>query len=264
MKKIVAVVQARMSSTRLPGKVLLPILGQPILLLMLERLSYAKHVDEIVIATTTEAEDDVIEEICSKHTFICYRGDKYDLLDRHYCAALQSEADIVLKIPSDCPLIDYRIIDEVIRFFISGDFDYGSNLHPASYPDGNDVEVMTMAALQHAWIYAQKDFEREHTTPYLWEAPEKFKIGNFVWPAGKDLSMSHRFTIDYMEDYLLIREVFEALYFKNQQFSLEDILGLLEKRPDIYALNKKYVGVNWYRHHLQELRTIDRSQTKIV
>lgn len=256
--------QARMSSTRLPGKVMLPVLGKSLLERMMERLNRSKLAGTIVVATTQDGEDDVIAQLCADNGWNCFRGDKYDLLDRHYQAAKFYNAGIVLKIPSDCPLIDHRIIDEVIKYFLGHDFDFVSNLHPATYPDGNDVEVMTFEALEKAWREATRDFEREHTTPYIWEHPEKFSTGNFVWPTGRNWSMSHRFTIDYPEDYAFIKAVFDALYPDNPDFSLENILDLLEQRPDIYQINAAYAGVNWYRHHLKELHTIDHSQTKMI
>ena len=263
MNKIVIIVQARMASTRLPGKILMPILGKPLIYRMVERLQRCKFIDSIVIATTDNAKDDMVEEVCSLYGWNCFRGDEQDLLDRHYQAAIENNADIVLKIPSDCPLIDPEIVDNIVSFFVSGDFDYVSNLHPASYPDGNDVEVMSFAALAKSWGAATKSFEREHTTPYIWENPDKFVIGNYLWETGLNYSMSHRFTIDYYEDYEFISRVYEELYPLNPKFGLDDIINLLNSRNEILDINKIYAGVNWYRHHLDELNTIDHSQTKI-
>ena len=220
----------------------------------------------VVIATTTEAEDDLIAATCRQEGLDCYRGHALDLLDRHYQAALHYGADTVIKIPSDCPLIDPVVIDRVIAYYIwhAGQYDYVSNLHPATYPDGNDVEIMSIGALEEAWQQADRLLEREHTTPYIWERPDRFRIGNVSMKAGLDYSMTHRFTIDYAEDYEFIREVFEALYPVNPLFGLEEILALLEERPSIYAINRKWAGVNWYRNHLDELRTVTATQTKII
>ena len=261
--KIVIVVQARMASTRLPGKVMLPVLGKSILALMVERLQMIRHEATIVIATSENAEDDVLVREAQSLGLPCYRGDQHNLLDRHYQAALKYGADVVLKIPSDCPLIDPRIIDEVLDYFFENDnFDYVSNLHPATWPDGNDVEIMTMPCLKKAWQDAYKPLELEHTTPYIWENPQLFSIGNVSWQTGLDYSMSHRFTIDYQEDYLFIKTVFEALYQVNKNFSCDDIINLLNTEPSIYQINAQYAGVNWYRHHLNELKTIQPGQTK--
>ncbi|MDB5017944.1 MAG: acylneuraminate cytidylyltransferase [Mucilaginibacter sp.] len=262
----VIVVQARMSSSRLPGKIMLPLLGKSLLCRMIERLQMVSHKAMIVIATSTDKADDIVTRESAKIGVPCYRGDLNSLLDRHYQAAKLYDADVVLKIPSDCPLIDPRIIDLVLDFYFTnpGAYDYVSNLHPATYPDGNDVEIMTMACLEKTWKEANRILEREHTTPYIWENPKKFRIGNVLWQTGKDYSMSHRFTIDYEADYQFIKRVFEELYDKNHRFSCDDILTLLDEKPEIYDINAKYAGVNWYRNHLEELKTISSSQTKIT
>lgn len=261
---IVTIVQARTTSSRLPGKVLMKIFDITVLELMMERLMRSRLAGTIVVATTTDAEDDSIEAICRQKEYFCFRGDKNDLLDRHYQAAKKYNADVVLKIPSDCPLIDAQVIDKVIHYFLDNQdkFDYVSNLHPATYPDGNDVEVMTMQALEKTWKEAKKDFEREHTTPFIWENPQLFRIGNVSWESGLDYSMTHRFTLDYEEDYDFIKKIYEELYPLKQDFTLEDILSLLKSRHDIFVINQKYAGVNWYRNHLNELKTIHSGQTK--
>lgn len=262
---IVTIVQARCSSSRLPNKVLLPLVGKELLLRQIERMSVSKMIVKIVVATSLEASDDFIEKLCNENSITCFRGSLNDLLDRHYQAAKLFNADAVVKIPSDCPLIDPKIIDDVINFFLKNcdKYDYVSNLHPASYPDGNDVEIMHFSVLEKSWKESSKDFEREHTTPYIWENPEIFKIGNYLWETGKDYSMSHRFTIDYPEDYEFIKIVYEKLYPSNPYFSLEDILNLLENNPEIKKINDKYNGVNWYKNHLDQLKTISPNQTKI-
>lgn len=264
--KIVTVVQARCSSSRLPNKILLPLVGKELLLRQIERISFSKLAGTIVVATSTESADDIVEKLCLENNILCFRGNLTDLLDRHYQAAKLYNADAVVKIPSDCPLIDFRIIDKVLDYFVRNNdkYDYVSNLHPATYPDGNDVEIMHFSVLEKAWKEAEKDFEREHTTPYIWENPQIFKIGNVVWETGKDYSMSHRFTIDYPEDYQFIKEVYERLYPNNPYFSLDDILNLLESKPELKKINEKYNGVNWYRNHLDELKTISPNQTKII
>ena len=264
MKKIVTVIQARTGSSRLPGKVTKEILGRSLLIRMVERVQASTLKGCIVVATTTDKEDDVIEDICQDNRILCYRGSALDLLDRHYQAGKWQEADAVVKIPSDCPLIDPRVIDKVLQYYLDNNFEYVSNLHPATYPDGNDVEVMNFSTLEKAWREAKKDFEREHTTPYLWEHPEKFSIGNVVWGSGLDYSMSHRFTIDYAEDFVFIKTIFESLYPKNHNFGLQEILELLRVNPHIAAINEKYAGVNWYRNHINELKTVTEAQTKHI
>lgn len=263
-EKILIVVQARMASSRLPGKVLLPILGKSLLARMNERLQMIKHDAQMVIATSETADDDIIETEAVKIGIPCFRGSLNNLLDRHYQAAKLFDADVVLKIPSDCPLIDPRVIDEVLDYFFANRdrYDFVSNLHPATYPDGNDVEIMTMECLTKAWANATRPLELEHTTPYIWENPELFRTGNFAWPTGLDYSMSHRFTIDYAEDYYFIERVFRELYPENNAFSCQGILDLLEQKPDIYQINAQYAGVNWYRHHIDELKTVSADKTR--
>jgi spore coat polysaccharide biosynthesis protein SpsF len=266
MPKIVTLVQARTSSTRLPGKVLLALCGEPLLIRMVERVQKAKLAGQIVVVTTDDSSDDPIADLCNLHRIAVFRGDMDNLLDRHYQAAKAYNAEIVLKIPSDCPLIDPSIIDVVIDYYLqnSGKFDYVSNLHPATYPDGNDVEVMSFRSLEMAWKNATRKLELEHTTPYLWENPDQFSIGNVFWPSGKDYSMSHRWTIDYPEDYQFIKAVCEELYPKNAAFTLQEILELLGIKPEIHQINAHLAGVNWYRNHLSELKTVTKEQTKLV
>jgi spore coat polysaccharide biosynthesis protein SpsF len=265
-EKILIIVQARSTSSRLPNKVLLSILGETLLQRMVERLMQVQHPVQIIIATSQEATDDIIQTEAEYIGIPCFRGSLDNLLDRHYQAALRHGADIVLKIPSDCPLIDPRIVDKGLDYFLKHreDFDYVSNLHPATYPDGNDVEIMTMECLSKAWHDAKRPLELEHTTPYIWENPDEFSIGNFQWETGLDYSMSHRFTIDYREDYLFIKKVFEELYTINPNFSLDDVLHLLKRKPELYKINAKYAGVNWYRNHLAELKTVSSNQTKLA
>ncbi len=204
--KVLLVVQARVGSSRLPGKVLLPVAGAPLLQRLLERIRSAQSRFDVVVATTTSPEDDVIRSLCDRIGARCFSGHPTDLLDRHHGAARAHGADVVIKVPSDCPLIDPAIVDRVLAAFLDGprSYDYVSNLHPATYPDGNDVEVMTFDALDAAWREAQRPFEREHTTPFLWERPERFRIGNVAWDDGPDMSMTHRFTIDYPDDYAFV------------------------------------------------------------
>ncbi len=264
--KIVTIIQARMGSTRLPNKVVMPLAGKPLLLRMYERVNAANYTDTIIIATTEEEYDDPIVSLCKDNSIKYYRGNSTDLLERHYKAALPFNPDAVVKIPSDCPLIDPNIIDKVLKYYIDNKniFDFVSNLHPASYPDGNDVEIFSASALKDAWLNAKKELEREHTTPYFWENQDKFNVGNVQWESGKDYSMSHRFTIDYEHDYEFIKRVYEELYTEEKIFSLQEILNLLDEKPEIKNINEKYAGVNWYRKYLDELKTITKKNTRNI
>jgi spore coat polysaccharide biosynthesis protein SpsF len=261
------VVQARTGSSRLPGKVLLPLVGAPLLQRMLERVRAARAPApfELVVATTTDTRDDPIVELCRRMDVRCFRGHPTDLLERHHGAARSVGADVVVKIPSDCPLIDPEAIRLVIEAWDTsgGRLHYLGNLHPPSWPDGNDVEVMSVDALSVALHEAAAPHEREHTTPFLWDRPERFRLGNVVWPGGRDLSMTHRFTVDYLADYLLVRAAYDALWSEARPlFSVDEILALLEAHPWIARLNEAYAGVNWYRHHLGALRTVAAGRTR--
>lgn len=257
---LLVVVQARTGSTRLPGKVLLPLAGRPLLGRMLERLRAVKTPCELVVATTTAPSDDAVVETAAAFETRVYRGHPTDLLARHVGAARQAGADVVVKIPSDCPLIAPEVVDHVLGAWLDRGaaerLDYLGNLHPPTHPDGNDVEVMPLASLEIAWREAVRPFEREHTTPFLWDQPERFRLANVAWETGLDYSRTHRFTIDYLEDYALIRAVYDELWSAARPiFSLADILELVRARPELLALNARYHGNSWIQKHTAELRT---------
>lgn len=258
---VLVVVQARTGSTRLPGKVLLPLAGKPLLGRMLERLRAAQGPFELMVATTTSPSDDPVAATAAAFGARVHRGHATDLLDRHVEAARLARADVVVKIPSDCPLIAPEVVDRVLGAWqargSSERLDYLGNLHPATYPDGNDVEVMPLDALETAWREADKPFEREHTTPFLWDQPERFRVANVRWETGLDYSRTHRFTIDYPEDYALVRAVYDELCSETRPvFSLADVLELVAARPELLALNARYHGRSWILNHTAELRTV--------
>jgi spore coat polysaccharide biosynthesis protein SpsF len=263
--RVVGIVQARMGSSRLPGKVLRPVLGAPLLARMLERVRAASALDDVVVATTSLAQDQPIVALCRGLGLPVYAGHPTDLLDRHLQAGRAAGADAVAKIPSDCPLIDPRVIDRVVVRFreLAPSIDYVGNLHPATYPDGNDVEVLPLPVLELAAREAQRPHEREHTTPFVWDQPQRFRLDNVAWETGLDYSMSHRFTIDYVEDYAFVQAVFEALYRPGEPpFTVADVVALCEREPRVFALNRHLAGINWYRHHLDDLATVGRHETR--
>ncbi len=263
---IVTVIQARIASSRLPHKVMMCLAGKPLLLRLYERVKASRLSGTVVIATTTTKEDDAIVDLCKRENIEVFRGHETDLLDRHFKVAMKYDADAIVKIPSDCPLIDPAIIDKVLQHYILNcdEFDYVSNLHPATYPDGNDVEILSVETLKNAWINAKNDYEREHTTPYIWDNPQRFRIGNVIWETAFDYSMTHRWTIDYEEDFHFIFAVYKELYSEKPLFNLYDILNLLDRKPHIANINKKYLGANWYRNHIGQLATIKMEQTKVI
>ncbi len=260
--RVVTVIQARSGSTRLPGKVLLPLGCATVLECMVARVCAARHVGSVVVATTTDPADDDIALLATRVGVLCYRGHATDLLDRHYQAARLLGAESVVKIPSDCPLIDPAVIDHVLAMHLAGTADYTSNLHPQSYPDGNDVEACSFASLEQAWREAGRSLDREHTTPFLWDPPGRFQVSNVVWESGRDLSRSHRVVLDYPEDYEVIHQVYEGLFWSNPNFTVSDVAVYLDAHPEIAALNAAYRGVNWYRHHLDELTAVSNADTR--
>lgn len=261
-KKVVLIVQARTNSTRLKSKILKEVFGRPILSLLIERLKSCKKVNQIIIATTINKTDDIIVEVAKQNGVAFFRGSEADLLDRHYKAGIQFNADIIVKVPSDCPLADPSIIDKAIQYYMDNEtkFDYISNYHPPTFPDGLDVEVIPMETLKNAWTNAKKDYEREHLTPYIWEQPEKFRIGNIT--NNENLFMKERWTLDYQEDYIFIKTVFEHLYNEGNIFHMNDVLDLLQRSPEIRKINHKYAGVNWYRNEGEKLKTVPRYSYK--
>jgi len=255
---VVTVVQARTGSTRLPAKVLRPVApGLPVLALQIRRLRQAHLAGELVVATTTDTSDDPILDLARAEGVAVVRGHPTDLVSRHLLASRRFEADVVVKVPSDCPLVDPKVIDAVIGRYLAGSFDYASNLHPPSWPDGQDAEAMSREALEIVDAEATRPWEREHTTPYLWEHPERFRLANVAWV--RDCSTTHRVTLDYPEDLDLIRSVVSDL---GPYASIADITYHLDSRPRLRDLNAAYRGVNWYRHHLAELRTVGAGDTR--
>jgi spore coat polysaccharide biosynthesis protein SpsF len=255
----VVVVQARMGSTRLPGKVLEPLAGKPLLARQIERICAAKSSFELCVATTTSQEDEPIRDLCRSTGIRIFDGHPTDLLDRHYRIGVTYDASAVVKIPSDCPLIDPAAIDRVLGFYEAqhGSFDFVTNLYPPTWPDGNDVEIMTMSALEEAFRCAERPFEREHTTPFIWERPERFRIANVLWETGRDFAKSHRFTVDHPEDLAFVRRIYEELCSATRPvFSLTEILQLLEANPEIARMNAAFRGQSWHLAHAAELRHV--------
>jgi spore coat polysaccharide biosynthesis protein SpsF len=232
---IVGIVQARMASTRLPGKVLLPLAGKPMLAQQLERLRRAKRIDKLLVATTTDASDDEVVALASNLAVDAYRGSADDVLDRFYRAALPHRPSYVVRLTADCPLADWSLIDGVIDHAVSGAFDYASNTLRPTWPDGLDVEVMTFAALESAWTEARNPVEREHVTPFIVARPERFRHGSAEHEP--DLS-AMRWTVDEPRDYAFVRRVYEALYPANPAFTTADTLDLLHRTPELLEINQ--------------------------
>ncbi len=235
---VLAILQARMSSTRLPGKVLKPILGRPMLSLHIERVRRAGQLDTILVATSSELSDNPIAELCTNEGIACHRGSLNDVLDRFYTAAKPYQPNHVVRLTGDCPLADPAIIDQVVVHHLKNGFDYTSNCRPPTFPDGLDVEVFKFSVLEQAWKEAAKQYEREHVTPFMWQQPERFKLGNVT--ASKDLSRM-RWTVDRAEDLAVVTEIYESLYPKNPAFGFSDILNFIKQHPEIEKINDGFM-----------------------
>ena len=232
--KVVAIVQARVGSTRLPRKVLQDVEGETVLARVVNRLRRARLINEVVVATTDRAADDAIVVECRRRAVPVSRGDQDDVLDRYFRAAQLAKAEIVVRITSDCPLIDPEITDKTIAAFIEARPDYASNILERTYPRGLDTEVMSLGALNRAWQAARKPYEREHVTPYICEHPSEFKLLSVTEDA--DYS-SHRWTVDTPEDLELVRAIYARLK-GNAAFLWRDVLDLVKQEPRLVELNR--------------------------
>ncbi len=234
--KVVAIIQARMGSCRLPGKVLLDLAGEPILARVVHRVHRAGTVDELVIATTNEQADDVLVDLCAARGWLCFRGSQDDVLDRYYQAALKHEANVVVRITSDCPLIEPEVIDRVVRELVERrpPSDYATNVLPQrTYPRGLDVEAFWFETLKVIWREDENPAWREHVTQYLHHHPERFVILGVQ--SDRDLS-AMRWTVDTREDYDLVQRIYGA--FGHDLFSWQEVVTLLEENPQWLETNR--------------------------
>jgi len=231
--KVVAIIQARMGSTRLPGKVLLDLSGKTVLARVVERLRGARSVDDLLVATTDQPEDDAIVEACNRLSVASFRGQENDVLDRYHQAALSAHADVIVRITSDCPLIDPEVVDQTIHKLTSEAADYASNCLDRRYPRGLDTEVIGAQALARAWREAAKPYQREHVTPYIYEDPAQFRLASLI--ADADYS-HHRWTVDTPEDLQLVRAIYQRL--GPGDFLWRDVLALLDREPALVELNR--------------------------
>jgi spore coat polysaccharide biosynthesis protein SpsF len=235
--KVVAIIQARMGSSRLPGKVLRDIHGKPMLVWVVERARKAATLSEVAVATTIDQSDDMLEQVCANLGIPCLRGSVYDVLDRYYQAARQCEADVIVRLTADCPLIDPALIDLVVTRFLEEKVDFAANRLPPpyqrTYPIGLDVEVVSLSAVERAWKEAKEKHEREHVLPYLYDTPGRFKI--LVVDYERNLG-KYRWTVDTQPDLRFIQEIF-ALLSDRENFSWLDVLKIVEDNPQLAVIN---------------------------
>jgi spore coat polysaccharide biosynthesis protein SpsF len=230
---IVAVVQARMGSTRLPGKVLKELGGESVLARVVERLRRSRSISEVVIATSLSPDDEAVVREAERLRVAIFRGSESDVLDRYFQAARAFHVEAVVRITSDCPLIDAEVTDNTVRAFLNEQPDYASNALERTYPRGLDTEVMSVDALTRAWRTAKQPYEREHVTPFMYEHPELFKVLSVTNDA--DFS-SHRWTLDTAEDLEFVRAVYER-FGNRSNFTWRDVLDLVEREPALSQLN---------------------------
>lgn len=231
-----AIIQVRVNSSRLPGKVLLKVKNKTLLEHLILRVKESKKIDEIIIATTKNKLDDQIEKFCIKNEIKFFRGDENDVLSRYFESAKQFKIKTIIRLTGDTPLIDPSVIDDVINFYEKHNFEYVSNFFPFPrlFPDGYNVEVFSFEILKKCHLESTRPSEREHVTPYITMQPKEFSIGKFECPI--DLS-KYRFNLDYYEDFLLIEKILENLYSEEKIFSMDDIIQFLDKNPEIFKIN---------------------------
>lgn len=241
--RVVAIIQGRMSSSRLPGKILKDIAGQPMLWHVVERVRMAATVDETLVATTTDPSDDLAAEFCARRGIPCYRGSLFDVLDRFYQAAREYRAEVVVRVTADCPLVDPWVIDRTVNELLEFRADFSANRLPPpwkrTYPIGLDTEVCTFAALERAWREAGLPHEREHVMPYLYAVPGRFVVR--VVDAEQDYGHL-RWTVDTPEDLVVVRRLFELLGGR-RDFTWQDVLAIWLDHPELAEINSSV------RHH---------------
>ena len=233
---ITCIIQARMSSSRLPGKVMEKIHeDKRVIDYVVDQLTASKKIEKIIVAIPDTLEDNVTYEHLISKNISVYRGSLKNVLDRYYQCANLNCSSIIVRITADCPLIDPQIVDRVITKFVKNDFDYVANTHPRTFPYGTETEVFSFEALKQAWTETNDEFDQEHVTPYFYKNPEKFKMGNL----SQDLNQSdYRWTIDYAEDLEFVKKVTHRI--QKNPILTEHIIELLKKNPEIVKINKKY------------------------
>ncbi len=250
-KKVVATIEARMTSTRLPGKVLIPMAGEPNLKRLIERLRRSTYVDEIVIATTTNAPDNAIVALAEEIGCKVWRGSEDNVLQRVLEAAQSVEADLIVEITGDCPLVDWRHIDHLIELYTEGGYDYVSNTLERTFPRGFDVQVFSRSTLEEVNSLTQDSVDQENVSLYIYNHPERYKLGNLA-ASGKMRRPELRVTLDTKEDYQLLTTIFEKLLPHNFDFSAEDVVDLFDREPTLADINNEVKQKDPYGGYLQQ------------
>lgn len=232
-----------MGSTRLAGKVLADIESRPLLWHVVERMKSAKTLEKVIVATTDRPEDDAIDNLAKKEGWLLYRGSSEDVLDRYYQAAKKFNLGVIVRVVGDCPLIDPLVVDICVEKFFEDDCDFISNFFndESTFPRGLDVRVFSFKALEKSHQKAMMPYEREHVAPYIFEnRNNEFKIGPTV-KAGKDYAGNYRFTVDYPEDLLLIKNIYQKFYAPGKIISAREVIAFLNKNPEFAKVNAEVI-----------------------
>ncbi len=249
--RAVVIIQARMGSTRLPGKVLRPIVGHPMLWHIVQRVRQTRGLTEVVVATSDQPSDEPLRAFCRSADIPCFAGSENDVLDRFYRAAKQHDGDPLIRITGDCPFVDPELVGSLIGLYMTARYDHvavatGAGalyLKGGRFPDGLDAECFSFRALERAWNDAKDPLDREHVTPYIWRNKDKFRCSHLF--GEHDLS-ALRWTVDNEADFEVVRQVYEALYREGKAFLMEDILRYFVAHPELAATNQSFIGKEGY------------------
>lgn len=233
---IIVIIQARMGSSRLPGKVLMDLEGKSVLEHVIQRLKNSKMINDIIIATSNKEIDNKIVELCNKINIKCFRGSEDNVLERYYKCAKEYNGDIIVRVTSDCPLIDSKVLDEMLLFYLNNKYKLVTNAgndENRTYPRGLDLEIFSFELLEKAYVNSSQSYEKEHVTPYMYE--NEYNI--FYYKNNINYS-NYRLTLDTKEDYLLIKAIYEKLYKGDHEFNLNEIIKVLNDNPGLANINK--------------------------
>jgi spore coat polysaccharide biosynthesis protein SpsF len=254
--KTLAIVQARLGSSRFPGKVLQPILGRPMLWYIVDRLRHVPSVASIVVAVPDGPKDAPLRQFCQENGIQSFSGNEFDVLDRFYRAAKEYGGDPILRITADCPLVDPALIQELIEIYQRGNYDHigvatgagADHLQEGRFPDGLDCECFSFAALERSWREATDVRDREHVTRYMWHNPHLFRCNNLM---AKRPYPKFRLTVDHLDDFLLVTKIYESLYSPDRPFLLDDVMNFLNKNPQLLEINRRVAEISNYRAVLE-------------
>ena len=232
----ISIIQARIGSSRLPGKIMMNIGAKPILQWVIERAGSSSLIDKVIVATSVKTQDDTIEELCKRLDVGCFRGSEEDVLDRYYNAARAYKAETIVRITSDCPFVDPVVIDEIIKIHFKNKNDYTMNNTENSYPRGLDLEIFNFRTLEKTYLEAKNPYQREHVSVYIYEHPEIFKV-EIVEAGGALRRPGYRFCVDTEDDLKIVREIYTRLSESEKPVNAHNIVSLLDSNPDLTKIN---------------------------